>query len=452
MYRVMQRLLSAVMACLVFSSFVQAGGQITLRPVIVKGSAWDNEDGRKLIQAQIDRAKKKWAKQGIQLDALPVETLPPGQASLTYTTYSEGIKALAKDLHANAREIPVVFTDTIIPWWLPRLFGAHPRGWTEPSLVKDNAPVILISSEAKRNPGARRDLTHELAHVLLRDPDDRDEPNGQILNQGEKGTDDFLDNKQKRKLNAYFNVPPSPPPPNNRRQLDRSLRSHVRQGNRSTNRSSAQGRNRRSNSGAICHGERRHQAHARQCPPRSCHARRYPPRRRPAVMNAPQAPLYYLRTPPEEVDHDPEAPPEEVDHDPQAPPEEVYHDPQATSEEVDHDPQATSEEVDHDPQPTSEETPDAMSQDADGHPDQVQADQDGGAGDQVQADQNGGDGDQVQADQDGGDGDQVQADQDDGDHDQVQADVDNGDQDQDVDNGDDDGGDGGGDDDGGDGG
>ncbi len=512
MYRVMQRLLSAVIACLVFSPLVQAGGRIILRPVIVKGSAWDNEDGRKLIQAQIDRAKEKWRKQGIDVDDKPVQTLAPGKGSKVskeYHTGSEDIKALAKELNANAREIPVVFTDAIVDSW-----GYSVRGWTENSPVQQNTPVILISSEVKKDPAVNRDLTHELTHVLLRDPKHPDkynnwekhkrwefwnmlgraqdqDPYNNFTHFGKEGEDDFLDNDQKTKLNQYF---ASPPTPNNRRQLDRSLRSDYCPPRRcqpqSCHRCPPRSRQyyppRRCQPQSChrCPPRSRQYYPPRRCQPQSCHrypprscqyypprrrsprsCRRYPARRWPSAETAPQEPLYDLQQPPEEidddplmppeeVDHDPQEPPEEVDHDPQVPTEEMHHDPQASQEEVDHDPQEPSEEVDHDPQASSEETPDAMQQGSDDDHDQAQTDETDGD-EQMQADDADGDHDQAQADETDGDN-QMQADDADGDHDQVQADVDNGDDEMqaDVDDGggDDGGGDDGGGDDGGDGG
>lgn len=131
---------------------------IPIKTVIEKGSVWDSPKGRELITEEIDEARRIWfANAGVKVHFLKNFIIAQGDPNKPITT--QDIKNYAITHHADKNMIVVVFRNKSVE---------ESRAWTEPSLVNENTPVIIVGSGVFNNPGTKRDLAHELGHVLLR--------------------------------------------------------------------------------------------------------------------------------------------------------------------------------------------------------------------------------------------------------------------------------------------
>lgn len=136
-----------------------AAEPIRVRIFIEKGSVWDSPKGRELIKQEIKEAYRIWVgKAQVKLKYEPKIDFTPLKASAR-SLVTEDVQRYAVTHKAKARDIVAVFTDS-----------PSPRGYADDSLVKANTPVILIGREVYDKPGTKRDLAHELGHVILRDP------------------------------------------------------------------------------------------------------------------------------------------------------------------------------------------------------------------------------------------------------------------------------------------
>ncbi len=143
---------------------------------IVKGSAWDSSKGRELIRRKIVEARRIWfSNAGVKLSFSNIFATIQGKSKITdYPSgTSDEVKNLAELYKAGLRNIIIVFLDVIsTPDVIAGIaIDARPRAYVDKYLVKENRPVILVSSKVLAKPGTERDLAHELGHILLRDPD-----------------------------------------------------------------------------------------------------------------------------------------------------------------------------------------------------------------------------------------------------------------------------------------
>jgi hypothetical protein len=132
---------------------------IKVRIIIEKGSVWNNDKGKQLIKEEIVEARRIWfANVGVKLHIPDRFTEAEGNPDAAIT--KDDIVKYATTYGAKAEEIVVIFRNKSV---------RISRAWTEPELVKSNTPVIIVGKEVFDKAGTKRDLAHELGHVLLRD-------------------------------------------------------------------------------------------------------------------------------------------------------------------------------------------------------------------------------------------------------------------------------------------
>lgn len=156
----LRRLAPLLLALLLPAGPALAEGIIKVSLYIEKGSVWDKPAGRALIAEKVNETRRIWfANGGVKLSIIAEKaTVFAGAPDAPLTP--EDIARYATMHKASAREIVVVFRNASV---------GRSRAWTEPSLVKANTPVIIIGQAVLERPGTKRDLAHELGHVLLRD-------------------------------------------------------------------------------------------------------------------------------------------------------------------------------------------------------------------------------------------------------------------------------------------
>jgi hypothetical protein len=132
---------------------------IKVRIIIEKGSVWNNDKGKQLIKEEIVEARRIWfADAGVKLHIPDRFTEVEGNPDAAIT--KDDIVKYAKTYGAKAEEIIVIFRNKSV---------RISRAWTEPELVKSNTPIIIVGKKVFDKAGTKRDLAHELGHVLLRD-------------------------------------------------------------------------------------------------------------------------------------------------------------------------------------------------------------------------------------------------------------------------------------------
>ena len=98
----------------------------------------------------------------------PTKPGPSDVMQLVYEVSSKGITAdeqAVADVLGGAGRIVVVFADNAKDVDFP---GAKPRAFTNASLALTSTPIIIATTRLITKPGTKRDLAHELGHVLLR--------------------------------------------------------------------------------------------------------------------------------------------------------------------------------------------------------------------------------------------------------------------------------------------
>jgi hypothetical protein len=156
----LRRLAPLVLALLLPAGPALADGIIKVRLYIEQGSVWDKPEGRTLIGQKVIEARRVWfANGGVKL-SINAESVTVFAGAPDTPLTPQDIARYATLHKASAREIVVVFRNASVN---------TSRAWTEASLVQADTPVIIIGKQVLERPGTKRDLAHELGHVLLRD-------------------------------------------------------------------------------------------------------------------------------------------------------------------------------------------------------------------------------------------------------------------------------------------
>ncbi|WP_439020420.1 hypothetical protein [Bacillus thuringiensis] len=168
---------------------------IEVSSFIVKGSVWESKQGREIIEKEIGETLRIWdVNVGLNIKLNEPSTLSNGQPNKKLT--KADLTEFAQDLKASELNIVVIFTNKSI---------TISRAFTEPSLVKENKPVIIVGKKVFDKPGTFRDLAHELGHVFLRFPGHEGGPEDLMALGKGPNLGDNVSQKQKEKAKKYPN-------------------------------------------------------------------------------------------------------------------------------------------------------------------------------------------------------------------------------------------------------